>query len=215
MATKAEQSDTTRRALVAAARRLFAENGFKDTSTEAVVQAAGVTRGALYHHFKDKTALFRAVYESLEEELVTNIAVSVEGGHGDPLTMLRRGSQAFLDACLEPAVQRIVLLEAPTVLGWETWREIDQRYGLGLVKSVLELGVKTNHVRDLPIDPMAHVILGALVEASMLLANSPNKKKARADLGLVLDALIDGLADTTPVEPEPPTTKRQRKDVPV
>src|SRR5437764_4167372 len=118
MPTKAEQSEATRTALVQAAQRLFADRGFAETPTEAVVQAAGVTRGALYHHFKDKTALFQAVYEDIERDLLHRVAAAVEG-LADPLVMLREGSAIFLDACLEPAVMRVVLLEGPAVLGWE------------------------------------------------------------------------------------------------
>src|SRR3954447_6640615 len=113
MPTKAEQSEATRAALADAAERLFAERGFADTPTEVVVQAAGVTRGALYHHFRDKTDLFRAVYEHLEERIIGRIETSVQGVT-DPMTVLRKGSEAFLDACLDPAVRRVVLLDGPS-----------------------------------------------------------------------------------------------------
>jgi AcrR family transcriptional regulator len=193
MPTKAEQSDATRRALVAAARELFASNGFADTSTEAVVQAAGVTRGALYHHFRDKTALFQAVYEDLELELVTRVASSVEGV-ADPLEMLRAGADVFFDGCLDPAVARVVLLEAPTVLGWEKWREIDQSYALGLLKGVLEHAVEAGILaKGAPIEALAHVLLGALVEGSMLLANAADKDTTRREVGAAIGVLIDGL----------------------
>src|SRR5437763_14874590 len=118
MPTKAEQSEVTRAALVDAAQALFAERGFADTPTEAVVKTAGVTRGALYHHFTDKTDLFRAVYERLEQRMIARVEEAV-AGLTDPIEVLQRGADAFLDACMEPAVQRIVLLEGPTVLGWE------------------------------------------------------------------------------------------------
>jgi AcrR family transcriptional regulator len=193
MATKAEQSDATRRALVAAAQELFAEHGFADTSTEAVVQAAGVTRGALYHHFKDKTALFQAVYEDLEQSLVNHIVNTVQG-ETEALTILRKGSHAFLDGCLDPAILRVVLLEAPTVLGWQKWREIDQRYGLGLVRETLQWAMEAGTLRKIPVDPLAHILLAGLAEAGMLLANAPNRKKARKELGEAIDTLIDGLA---------------------
>src|SRR2546421_21115 len=156
MPTKAEQSDTTRRALVAAARRLFAEHGFADTPTGAVVEAAGVTRGALYHHFRDKTALFRAVYEDLEGEVIARVMARIEGVT-DPLTMLHRGAEAFLDACLDPAVQRVVLLEGPSVLGWEQWREIDELYGLGLVRAALQEAMAAGVIRTAPLEPLSHV----------------------------------------------------------
>lgn len=193
MATKAEQSDATRRALIDAARALFAEHGFADTATEAVVAAAGVTRGALYHHFKDKTALFRAVYEDLEQQLVARVAESVQG-FTNPLKELKRGSEAFLDACLEPAVIRVVLLEGPTVLGWQTWREIDQMYGLGMVQLTLQMAMDAGAIRKAPLEALAHVVLGALVEGSMYIANADDREKARAEVGKAIGALIDGLA---------------------
>lgn len=193
MATKAEQSDATRRALIDAARELFAEHGFADTGTEAVVQAAGVTRGALYHHFKDKTALFQAVYEDLQEQLVMKVAASV-GNVRDPLRVLKKGAEAFLDACLDPAVTRVVLLEGPTVLGWELWREIDQAYGLGLVTHTLEAAMAAGAIRKAPLQPLAHVLLGGLIEGAMLLANADDKHKMRAEVGKAVGSLIDGLA---------------------
>jgi AcrR family transcriptional regulator len=194
MATKAERSDTTRRALLGAARALFAEHGFNDTSTEAVVQSAGVTRGALYHHFRDKAALFQAVYEDLEEELVAKVHTAVEGV-SDPLTMLRRGADVFLDSCLDPAVLRVVLLEGPRVLGWEKWREIDQAYGLGLVLASLELAAAAGALSpDLDIESLAHVLMGGLMEGSLYLANAPDKKAARRQVGESIGAIVDGLA---------------------
>jgi AcrR family transcriptional regulator len=193
MATKAEQSGATRRALIDAARDLFAQHGFADTATEAVVATAGVTRGALYHHFKDKTALFQAVYEDLEEQLVARVHDAVEG-ITDPLKVLRRGSDAFLDACLDPAVMRVVLLEGPTVLGWELWREIDQKYGLGMIQFTLEMAMKAGAIRKAPLEALAHVLLGGLVEGSMLIANAEDQAKARVDVGKAIAAIIDGLA---------------------
>src|SRR4051812_4771201 len=115
MPTKAEQTERTRAALIAAGRALFADRGFADTSTEELVRAAGVTRGALYHHFRDKRDLFEAVYEDVEQSLVAKIASSITTAT-DPLDVLRQGADAFLDACLDPAVRRIALLEGPSVL---------------------------------------------------------------------------------------------------
>lgn len=193
MATKAEQSDATRRALVDAARSLFAEHGFAETSTEAVVQAAGVTRGALYHHFRDKTALFQAVYEDLEEHLVSEVGKRVDG-LDEPLTMLRRGADVFLTMCLDPAIMRVVLLEGPTVLGWETWRQIDQAYGLGMVRAALEMAKAAGVIKDVPLEPLAHVLMGGLMEGSLYLANAPDKDKARAEVSEALGAIIDGVS---------------------
>jgi AcrR family transcriptional regulator len=193
MPTKAEQTERTRAALIRAGRTLFAERGFAATSTEELVRTAGVTRGALYHHFRDKRELFEAVYEDVERGLVEEVTRSLEGA-SDALEVLRRGSDAFLDACLDPAVRRISLLEAPSVLGWERWREIDQTYGLGMVKLALQAAMDAGAIRAAPVEPLAHVLLGGLMEAAMLLAASPDPRQARADAGRAVALLIDGLA---------------------
>jgi len=197
MPTKAEQSEVTRTALVDAAQALFAARGFADTPTEAVVKAAGVTRGALYHHFTDKADLFRAVYERLEEQVLARVAEAVVG-LTDPIAVLHRGTEAFLDACLDPAVQRIVLLEGPTVLGWETWRQIDMAYGLGMVTAVLEMAMQTGAIRPAPVEALAHILLGGLNEGAMLMASSTDPDAARQRTGEALRAVIDGLAAHPP-----------------
>ncbi len=195
MPTKAEQSSATRSALVGAAATLFAERGFADTGTEAVVKAAGVTRGALYHHFTDKVDLFRAVYELVEQRVIADVEKAVQG-LTDPLAVLRAGADAFLDACLEPAVQRIVLLEGPAVLGWETWREVDMSYGLGMVTVVLDAAMQTGAIRQAPVEALAHILLGGLNEGAMLMASADDPKAARKRTGEALRVVIDGLART-------------------
>jgi len=197
MPTKAERSEATRAALVGAAEALFAERGFADTPTEALVKAAGVTRGALYHHFTDKADLFRAVYEGLEQRMIVQVEDAV-AGLTEPIAVLHRGTEAFLDACLDPAVQRIVLLEGPTVLGWETWRQIDMAYGLGMVTAVLELAMQTGVIRPAPVEALAHILLGGLNEGAMLMASSPDPDAARQRTGEALRAVIDGLAQQPP-----------------
>ena len=192
MVTKAEQSEATRRALVGAAERLFTERGYADTPTEAVVQAAGVTRGALYHHFRDKAALFQAVYEALEKRVVDQVHARIEGV-SDPLKVLQRGAEGFLDACLDPAVRRVVLLEGPSVLGWERWREIDQAYGLGLTTAALEAAVAAGAIQRAPIEPLAHVLFGGLVDAAMLIASAADPGAARRDVGRAVALVIRGL----------------------
>src|SRR3954470_14132183 len=197
MPTKAEQSEATRAALVGAALNLFAERGFAETATEAVVKAAGVTRGALYHHFTDKTDLFRAVYEGLERRMIAQVEEAV-AGLSDPIDVLHRGTEAFLDACMEPAVQRIVLLEGPTVLGWEAWRQIDMAYGLGMVTAVLDIAMQTGAIRAAPVEALAHVLLGGLNEGAMLMASAPDPDAARQRTGDALRVVIDGLAQGPP-----------------
>lgn len=194
MPTKAEQTERTRAALVSAARTLFASRGFAGTSTEEVVRTAGVTRGALYHHFRDKRDLFEAVYEDVERGLAEDLTAHLVGVT-DTIELLRRGTDAFLDACLDPAIQRIVLLEGPTILGWERWREIDMRYGLGLVQLTLQAAVDAGAIRAaVSVEALAHVFFGGLVEGAMLLAAAADQRQARAEVGAAIGALLDGLA---------------------
>src|SRR5215218_4675216 len=134
--TQAERSTATRGALVAAARRLFAERGYAAVGTPEVAAAAGVTRGALYHQFADKADLFLAVYEQVEQEVTERIGeLVVAAGARDPLEALSAGADAFLEACAEPEINRIALLDAPSVLGWEQWRAVGLKYGLGLTEA--------------------------------------------------------------------------------
>src|SRR5690348_7718536 len=157
-----QRSEATRGALIATARELFAQRGYAGVGTEEIVRAAGVTRGALYHHFAGKTELFEAVYEEVERELLASIAASAASGATDPLQVLRAGAVAFFDACEDPAVQQISLIDAPSVLGWERWREIGMRYALGLVQEVLGEAMAAGLVATQPIEPLAHLLLGAI-----------------------------------------------------
>ncbi|HEY8866517.1 MAG TPA: TetR/AcrR family transcriptional regulator [Solirubrobacteraceae bacterium] len=192
---KAEQSETTRAALIGAARPLFAERGYAGVGTEEIVRAAGVTRGALYHHFDGKRELFRAVYEMVEAELVQRIAQETMSA-GDPVEALHAGARAFLDAVEDPAVQRITLLDAPSVLDWEEWREIGMRYGLGLVQATLQAAIDAGSIPSQPVAPMAHLLLGALDEAALLIARSNDVKRARREVGDAIERLLDALVAT-------------------
>jgi AcrR family transcriptional regulator len=190
--SKAEQADATRTALGAAARQLFTERGYAATSTTEIVERAGVTRGALYHHFAAKEDLFRAVFEQLEDEVTRHVAKEALTS-ADPLEQLRRGTRAYLDACIDPAVQRVVLLEGPSVLGWQTWQEIEQRYGYGLVVAGVEAAIGAGLIAAQPVEPLAHVLFGALTEAGMVVARADDPGVARADMEAAMDRLLDGL----------------------
>jgi len=191
--TQAERTEATRGALMAAARELFAERGYAGVSTEEIVQRADVTRGALYHHFRGKDDLFRAVFEQIERELAEKIAaVALEGG-GDAYEALRAGGQLFLDLCGERDIQRIALLDAPAVLGWEEWREIDARYGLGLIEAGLAQAMESGALPRQPVKPLAHMLLGALTEAAMLIATAEEPAVVRAEVGESVDRLLEGL----------------------
>ena len=191
--TQAQRREATRTALIAAARELFAARGYAAVGTEEIVQRAGVTRGALYHHFADKHDLFRAVYEHVERELTERIVTEIPLAGGEPVTVLRRGAARFLDACLEPEVQRIALLDAPAVLGYEAWREIGARYGLGLIAAALQGAVDTGAIPAQPVRPLAHVLLGALDEAALYIARADDVATARREVGETLDRLLTAL----------------------
>jgi len=195
--TQEERSEATRAELLAAARRLFGERGYAEVGTEEIVRAAGVTRGALYHHFENKRELLAAVYEQVEREVTEWIATEAFAGEdapSDPLAALHRGTDLFLDACLQPDVQRIVLLDAPSVLGWERWREIASRYGLGLIQASLQAAMDAGSIPAQPVAPLAHVLMGALDEAALLVARSADEGAARAEVGQTLSRLLDALA---------------------
>jgi AcrR family transcriptional regulator len=191
--TQAERSEATRAALVAAARPLFAERGYAGVGAEEIVHAAGVTRGALYHHFGGKPGLLEAVYRQIEKELTDEVVARALGG-SDPLETMRVAIGMFLDACLEPEVQRIVLLDAPAVLGWERWREIAADYGLGLIEASLRSAIEAGQIAEQPVKPLAHVLMGALDEAAMLVARAEDPKAAKAEVTATLDRLLKALS---------------------
>jgi AcrR family transcriptional regulator len=188
----AERSEETREALIAAARALFAKRGFAAVGTEEIVRAARMTRGALYHHFANKEDLFRAVYEQVERELVEEIARDALTA-SDPLAALRSGARAFLDACEDPAVQRIALIDAPSVLGWEQWREIGLRYGLGLVQQTLGAAMEAGLIERQPVRPLAHLLLGSLDEAAMLVARADDDGETKREVAEALERYLEAL----------------------
>jgi AcrR family transcriptional regulator len=191
--SKAEQSEATRSALIATASKLFSARGYAAVSTEEIVRAAGVTRGALYHHFKGKLELFRAVYEDVERQLVERIASSAIASAENPLQALHAGVQAFLDACEDPAVQRIALLDAPSLLGWEQWREIGLRFGFGLVEGTLLAAMDADLIERQPERPLAHLLLGAIDEGAMLVARADDGGRTRAEVGTAVARFLDAL----------------------
>ncbi len=177
---------------MAEARALFAERGYAAVGTEEIVKAAGVTRGALYHHFEDKEALFRAVFEQVETEITERIAQGALADP-DPIKALLGGTEQFLDVCREPEVQQIALLDAPAVLGYELWREIEADYALGLIRAGLTAAMEAGALAQQPTEPLAHVLLGALTEGALYLARAEDADAARAEVGETFTRLIDGL----------------------
>ena len=183
----------TRAELMRVARALFAERGYAAVGTEEIVARANVTRGALYHHFADKKDLFRAVHEELEEELVAGVGERIAGIE-DPWELAVTGVRAFLDACQnDRALRQIALIDAPAVLGWEEWREIDARYGLGLVTFGLRNGMDAGVFRERDVTPLAHLLIGAMTEAALMVAHASDPYAARREAEPALLALLEGL----------------------
>jgi AcrR family transcriptional regulator len=186
------RSEATRQRLVTAARALFGERGYAAVGTEEIVQAAGVTRGALYHQFRDKADLFAAVAEEVEAEITERIAAGAASGD-DPVGGLRAGVQLFLDVCAEPEVERIILLDAPAVLGWEAWRDLAGRYGLGLVQLALQAAMDAGAIVPQPVVPLAHVLIGALDEGALYVARAEDPVTARQECTAIFDRLLRSL----------------------
>jgi len=187
-----EQAAATRSELLRVARELFAARGYADVGTEEIVRAAHVTRGALYHHFADKRDLFRAVHEQLADELLQQI-VAQTAGSADAMDALAKGVHAFLDTCEDPAVIRISHLDAPAVLGWAEWREVDAQHWLGVLTMALGEAMDAGLLRKRDVQPLAHMLMGAMVEASMMIANAADPAAARAEVEGPLLALLEGL----------------------
>lgn len=192
--TQADRSAATRDALVAAGRRLFAEHGFADVSTDAITVEAGVTRGAMYHQFADKAALFDAVLEAVEAGIASRLADEVAAaGMADPVEAMRHAVHVWLQICAEPEIHRVALVDGPSVVGWTRWREICQRHVFGLTEALLAQGIERGAIRALPVRPLAHVIMGASDEAALYVAESADRGRARAEMTGVLDQLIEGV----------------------
>lgn len=183
----------TQTALLAAARPLFAERGFAAVSADEIVRAAGVTRGALHHHYGDKRGLFRAVFEQVEMGITQELADLVAAG-GDQ-DLLSRALSAFLDICDRAEVRRIALTDAPAVLGWQTWRELEAQYGLGLLIALLSESPAVDDSR--PASLLAQLVLSAVIEGALLIAHSDDPTVTRAQVESSLTALFGDLIPPT------------------
>ena len=188
------RSEATRQRLVTAARTMFAERGYTGVGTEQIVQEAGVTRGALYHQFRDKADLFAAVVETAQADVAHRITSGAESdGPVDAMTALHAGVRRFLEACADPAVERILLLDGPAVLGWQAWRDLADRYGLGLLRHGLQAAMDAGAITPQPIEPLAHVLIGALDESALYIARAADTAAARQQCIAILQQLLGGL----------------------
>jgi AcrR family transcriptional regulator len=196
--TQEQRSTATRQALVAAARRLWAERGYAEVGTPEIAAAAGVTRGAMYHQFADKAALFLAVMEAVEQDVVSRLAAGVAAsGAATPAGAIRAAVEPWLAICVDPEVRQLLLLDAPSVLGWEKYRDVAQRYSLGMTERLLVEAMDAGQLARQPVRALAHILIGALDEAAMVIATAEDRDQARADVGEVLRRLFDGLLTGT------------------
>jgi AcrR family transcriptional regulator len=190
--TQQERSGQTTQTLLAAATRLFAEQGYAGTSIEDINAAAGLTRGAIYHHYAGKAQLFRAVFEAKEAEMTAAIAAAAQGKK-DAWKAFQAGCEAFLLACLDPAVQQIILKDAPAVLGWEALREVEDRYSMAMIRAGIENAMREGRLAKRPAEPLAHLLLGALSECARSIARSAQPdatfREVRAEFNRLLLAL--------------------------
>ena len=192
--TQEQRSTATRQALITAARRLWAARSYAEVGTPEVAAAAGVTRGAMYHQFADKAALFLAVFEAVEQDVVRRLGEAVaRSAPATPADALRAAVDPWLDICVDPEVRQLLLLDAPSVLGWERCRDITQRYSLGMAEALLVEAMNAGQMARQPVRALAHILIGALDEAAMVIATAEDRDQARADVGEVLRRLFDGL----------------------
>ena len=191
--TQRERTEATTGQLLEAARRLFAADGYNATALEDVVAAAGVTKGALYHHFSSKRDLFAGVFEREQAELA-QACHDAYRAEADPWDGFQAGCRAFLEASIDPGVQRIVVLDAPAVLGWETVREIEARYSMSMIENGLQHAIEHGRIDPRPTGPLAHMLFGALCEGAMTVARSGGDQRAAMrevarELGTILQSL--------------------------
>ena len=188
-----DRGQATREQLVAAATRLFAERGFETTSVEAVLDAAGVSRGSLYHHFKSKEALFEAVLGAAEVRIGEATLLAAAGVGDDPVDVLRAGALEWIRLAGDPVVQRIVLIDAPAVLGWERWREIEEENALGNLRAAMQLVVDDGRLDAGLADPFAHMLLASVNELALMVARADDTATAQRQAEVAVDELLTRL----------------------
>ncbi|CQD07737.1 TetR family transcriptional regulator [Mycobacterium europaeum] len=168
--------------------------GYAEVGTPEIATTAGVTRGAMYHQFADKAALFREVVEAVEQDVMARMGTLVaESGATTPADAIRAAVDAWLEVSGDPEVRQLMLLDAPSVLGWAGFRDVAQRYSLGMTEQLLTEAIRAGQLAKQPVRPLAHVLIGALDEAAMLIATADDPKRMRRETRQVLHRLIDGM----------------------
>jgi AcrR family transcriptional regulator len=189
---RAAQGRATRGQLIQVATRLFAEHGYEGTSIEAVLTAAGVSRGALYHHFAGKEALFEAVVAAVSDQVTLELTEVIRDC-ADPIEALRTAALAWISLAADPVIQRVVLVDAPSVLGWERWRDMDHGRTLGALQAMLQAVSDGGRLPAELVSPFSHMILAALDEIALVVARSSDSTTAVAEGRMAVEALLDRL----------------------
>lgn len=188
---RTDYSESTKQALVDSATDLFTKHGYAATSLDAIVKRARVTKGALYHHFSGKQALFEAAFHQVETKTIAQLTKAI-GGDGSPWERALAGVQEYIKVCLDPTYQRLVIREAPVVMGIERWREAEERFSYGIVKNVLEQLIEAGELSDVPVEVTARMMFAALSTGATIIAEAGDSKKASAEVLAALIHMLEG-----------------------
>jgi AcrR family transcriptional regulator len=210
-----EYSESTRHALVDSAVHLFTKRGYAATSLDEVAKRARVTKGALYHHFSGKQALFEAAFDAVESAVMSRLTEIVVVGPGDPWERAMNGIRHYIEICLDPSYQRIVVHEAPVVMGWERWREAEDHFSFGLVRAGIQALIDSGMIDDLPVEVSARLLFGALTAGAAVIARADDPKQAGAEVSTTIVAMLERLrrpeTGDVPAEPKARATHRGRR----
>jgi AcrR family transcriptional regulator len=192
MVRQSERREATVGAILAAARKLFAAEGFDAVSIDDIAARAGVAKGAVYHHFESKEAIFTRVLEAVQAEIAAQPAPSSLRKIADPLDRMAAAILGYLNSATEPAIKRILLIDGPAVIGWRKWREIDDKYfGAGARMAVAH--VMGDGPSDGEIDAVTHAVMGMVMEASLVCATASDAKRAAREMAAAMRKLLEGL----------------------
>nr|WP_157599638.1 TetR/AcrR family transcriptional regulator [Saccharomonospora xinjiangensis] len=191
-----DYAESTRTALIDSAVALFTERGYTGTSLDEIARRARVTKGALYHHFNGKQAVFEAAFDAVEADVKGRLEKIL---HGDrpPWERALAGLREFISSCLDPAYQRIALHEAPVVMGWSRWRDAEDRYSLGLIKDALQDLIDAGDLVSVPVDITSRLLFGALSSAATEIAGSAEPERVGAEVEQVVIALLQQVRDAS------------------
>lgn len=192
MARQIERSETTRAAIIEAATRLFGEQGFGETSVDQIAAAAHVAKGAVYHHFASKEAIFERVLDAISASVAREVAMAGRRA-SDALDGIAQGTRAYFRLCSKGPTRRIVLGDGPVVLGWQRWREIDAQHFGAMLPAAVQAAVSQGLIANQPVEPLARLLLGAVTEAAMVCATSPSPSQSMRQYGDALERLLSGL----------------------